>query len=98
MVAAMTPWSAEAELDGAVVRLSVQLTTDPGPARAFREFLSVELDEAHATVLFGQLGLALQALRERPASNVRPAALSAAAVDGLATLIGALPRRPENDR
>ena len=69
----MTPWSTEVELVADVddinggedlVRVQLLLSTDPGPMREFRHFLSVDLDEAHAAELFGKLGLALRRLRE----------------------------------
>jgi hypothetical protein len=84
----MTPWSTEVEvvaIDGNgtdvvdeenVVRLSLHLSTDIGPMRAFRRFLDVDLDEAHATELLGKLAIALRDLRERAAhhAQVREAA------------------------
>ncbi len=58
-----TPWSTEVELRGEHVRVQVMLSLDPGPIREFRPVLDVYLDEAHATELFGKIGLALQNLR-----------------------------------
>lgn len=62
MVATMSPWSAAAEVDGETVALSILLTTDAGPMREFKPYLDVALDEPHALILFGELGLALQAI------------------------------------
>ena len=61
----MTPWTTEVDVDPeqGTVRVSVMLSLDPGPLREFRPFLDVDLDEAHATELFGKLGLALNRLR-----------------------------------
>jgi len=61
-----TPWSTEVELakNGETVVVQVMLSTDGGPARMFRPFLDVDLDEAHATELLGKLGLALTNLRQ----------------------------------
>ncbi len=59
-----TPWSAELDTTShGTVIVSLMLSLDPGPMREFRPFLDVELDEAHATELFGKLGQALQAIR-----------------------------------
>ncbi|MBI0530066.1 hypothetical protein [Sphingomonas sp. TX0522] len=69
----MTPFTCSVEQDGAEVRLSVLLSTDPGPVREFRPFLDVTLDEAHAIMLFGELGLALQAISDaKNSGNVTP--------------------------
>lgn len=67
----MTPFTTSTERDGDVVRLTVMLTTDSGPYREFRPFLDVELDEPHAIMLFGELGLALQSFTDdRAGGNV----------------------------
>lgn len=59
-----TPWSTEVNvIDGDRVTIAVMLSLDPSPLREFRPFLDVELDEAHATELFGKLSLALMAMR-----------------------------------
>lgn len=71
----MTPWSASVALDGDCVRLSLLLSTDSGPVRMFREYLTVDLDEAHATMLLGELAVSLELLRgmrRRAADNVIP--------------------------
>lgn len=71
MVATLTPWSCSVARDGDLITLEVLLTTDSGPVREFRPFLYVTLDEAHAIILFGELGLVLQQIAEtRPTSNV----------------------------
>jgi hypothetical protein len=73
MVAAVTPWTTSTEVDGNQVVVTVMMSTDAGPMREFRPFLDVVLDETHALVLFGELGLALQALSDaRAARTVVP--------------------------
>ena len=61
----MAGWSMDAELsaDGRSIEVIALLTFDARPMREFREFLRVELDEAHATELLGKLSLALRELR-----------------------------------
>ncbi|WP_425230238.1 hypothetical protein [Sphingomonas sp.] len=66
---AVSPFTTSTARDGDVVRLTVMLTTDPGPAREFRPFLEVELDEPHAVMLFGELGLALQSFTDERAGG-----------------------------
>ncbi|MDQ0250935.1 hypothetical protein J2W22_002999 [Sphingomonas kyeonggiensis] len=60
-----TPWSTDVRLDrdGDNIVVELMLSTDPGPARGFRHFLDVPLDEAHATELLGKLALALDERR-----------------------------------
>lgn len=59
-----TPWSTDVELlDDHKVRINILLSTDKGPARGFRPYLDVDLDEAHATELLGKLALALDRRR-----------------------------------
>jgi hypothetical protein len=53
----------EVELAGDVVRLEAMLSLDLGPMREFRPFLTIDLDEAHATELLGKLALALDQRR-----------------------------------
>lgn len=67
----MTPFTTATTREGDIVRLTVMLSTDAGPCREFRPFLDVELDEPHAIMLFGELGLALQSFTdERAGANV----------------------------
>ena len=69
----MTPFTTSTERDGDVVRMTVMLSTDPGPMREFRAFLDVELDELNAIMLFGELGLALQSFQDqRESATVVP--------------------------
>ena len=61
-----TPWSTDVEvLDAGHIRVQIMLSLDPGPVRVFDPFLSVDLDEAHATELLCKLGMALQERRQR---------------------------------
>lgn len=60
IVADINGWNAGDDL----VRLSIMLSTDEGPAREFRRFVSFDLDEAHATELVGELAVALAKLRD----------------------------------
>ena len=54
------PWSFEvADCDDGRIRVTVLLSTNPGPLRTFRPFLELDVDEAHATELLGKLSLAL---------------------------------------
>ena len=67
-----TPWSVAADLVGDIVRLDAMLSLDPGPMREFRPFLTIDLDEAHASQLLAQLGAALHGLRrEREAESIK---------------------------
>ena len=67
-----TPWSTEVEvLDVEHIRVQIMLSLDPGPVRAFAPFLSVDLDEAHATELFCKLGMALQERRRHHEASAR---------------------------
>lgn len=59
----MTPWSTEVSVEGDEIVVQLLLSTDPGPAREFRAFLDVPLDEAHATELLAKLSQALHSLR-----------------------------------
>lgn len=70
MVAEVTPWTTSTSLEGDTVVVTVMLSTDAGPAREFRSFLDVPLDEPHAIMLFGELGLALQAIADRREAQV----------------------------
>lgn len=60
----MTGFSVTAEaIDGGTMAVSVFISFDPGPMRAFRPYLTVELDEAHATELLGTTALAVERMR-----------------------------------
>ena len=64
------PWSFEvADAGDTGIRITVLLSTDPGPLRTFRPFLELDVDEAHATELLGKLSLALAQRRLRNVGN-----------------------------
>ncbi len=69
----MTPFSTRTDLVADVeglnegndlVRVSILFSTDEGPARAFKHLLAVDLDEANANELLGELSIALTKLRK----------------------------------
>lgn len=64
-----TPWSCSIERNADLLRLTLLHTTDAGPARTFTAFLDIDIDEAHALILMGELGIALQELSEERASS-----------------------------
>lgn len=64
MSASATPWSTDVDLNSDRVVVTLLLSLDPGPARVFRPFLDIELDEAEATELVAKLAVALSTLRD----------------------------------
>jgi hypothetical protein len=48
-------WSTNVVATATGVRVTIMLTTDTTPMKEFRPFLDVDLDEAHATELLGNL-------------------------------------------
>lgn len=63
-----TPFSCAIERNADLLRLTLLHSTDAGPARTFTAFLDIDIDETHATILFGELGLALQEISDARAS------------------------------
>lgn len=72
-----TPWSTDVQPaeDGKVIRVSLLLSTDPGPVREFRQFLDFDLDEAHATQLLGGLAMSLEDARKLRERRAAPAVI-----------------------
>ena len=63
-LAATPGLKAEVEFVDGEMRLTVWLSTDRGPLREFRPFITFALDEAHATELLGSTAIALRDARK----------------------------------
>lgn len=74
-------WHVTAELVDGQIELILYRTTDPGPAREWKEERSIVVDDMHATELLGTLGLALQ--KKRREHGVAAEIVHAGLRDGL---------------
>lgn len=66
-------YSADTRLTDGAVALTIYVSVDPGPMKAFAPISTIRLDEAHATELLGSLMLSLQRRRGEGSPEAAPA-------------------------